>query len=98
MVQGEKGSGRHAAVPGISVAGKTGTVQNPHGEDHAVFIGFAPWPSPEIAISVFLENSGHGGEKAAPVAGRIFGYYFGTLSAENTIDEQTPETGGVASD
>jgi penicillin-binding protein 2 len=87
VVQGEKGSGRRAAVPGINVGGKTGTVQNPHGEDHSVFIGFAPWPSPEIAISVFLENSGHGGEKAAPLAGRVLGYYFGTLSAENTVNE-----------
>jgi penicillin-binding protein 2 len=107
-VQGEKGSGKRAAVPGISVAGKTGTVQNPHGEDHSVFIGFAPWPSPEIAISVFLENSGHGGEMAAPLAGRIFGYYFGTLTAENATagraletgseDEQAPEAGGDAGD
>ena len=103
VVQGEKGSGRRAAVPGINVGGKTGTVQNPHGEDHSVFIGFAPWPSPEIAISVFLENSGHGGEKAAPLAGRVLGYYFGTLSAQNTAngsveEEEAAEPVGGAGD
>ncbi|MDE7072407.1 MAG: penicillin-binding protein 2, partial [Bacteroidales bacterium] len=55
------GTARRAYIDTIPVCGKTGTSQNPHGKDHAVFIGFAPQDNPRIAISVFLENSGFGG-------------------------------------
>jgi penicillin-binding protein 2 len=58
------------------VAGKTGTSQNPHGEDHAWFVGYAPWNDPVIAVCVMVENAGHGGAVAAPMAGRILRYYF----------------------
>ncbi|MEJ7661816.1 MAG: penicillin-binding transpeptidase domain-containing protein [Hymenobacter sp.] len=50
------------------MAGKTGTVQNPHGFDHATFAAFAPANNPKIAIAVFIENSGFGGSAAAPPA------------------------------
>jgi penicillin-binding protein 2 len=53
---------------GISVAGKTGTVQNDEGDDHAAFIGFAPADKPRIAVAVYLENAGFGAEAAAPCA------------------------------
>jgi cell division protein FtsI/penicillin-binding protein 2 len=55
----------------VRVAGKTGTAQNPHGEDHALFAGFAPAEAPRIAFVVVVEHGGHGGETAAPVAARI---------------------------
>jgi len=61
---------------GISSAGKTGTAQNPHGKDHAWFIGFAPYESPEIAICVLVENGGSGGGVAAPIAGAYLKKYF----------------------
>jgi penicillin-binding protein 2 len=64
------------------VAGKTGTAQNPHGEDHAVFAAFAPVGAPEIAVAVVIENVGHGGEFAAPVAGAILRAYFGRGGGE----------------
>jgi penicillin-binding protein 2 len=63
------GTGRAAKVPGISVAGKTGTAQNPHGKSHAWFMGFAPFDDPKIAICVMVENVGYGGAFAAPIAG-----------------------------
>lgn len=63
------GTGGAARVPGINVAGKTGTAQNPHGKDHAWFIGFAPYENPKIAICVLVENAGYGGVYAAPIAG-----------------------------
>ena len=66
-----RGTGKAAAVKGIRVAAKTGTVQNPHGEDHAVFAGFAPVDAPRIAFAIVVENAGHGGEEAAPVAARL---------------------------
>ncbi|MGV9012672.1 MAG: penicillin-binding protein 2 [Flavobacteriales bacterium] len=62
------GTARLARIPGITVCGKTGTAQNPHGKDHAVFIAFAPMEDPKIAIAVYVENSGFGGTWAAPIA------------------------------
>ncbi|PIU65210.1 MAG: cell division protein FtsI [Armatimonadetes bacterium CG07_land_8_20_14_0_80_59_28] len=51
----------------FSVAGKTGTAQNPHGKAHAWFIGFAPVESPQVAVACVIENAGAGSKEAAPV-------------------------------
>jgi penicillin-binding protein 2 len=68
-VNGEAGStARIAKIPGITVCGKTGTAQNPHGEDHSIFIAFAPKDNPKIALAVYVENEGFGGTWAAPIA------------------------------
>jgi penicillin-binding protein 2 len=69
------GTGAAARIPGIEVAGKTGTAQNPHGKSHAWFIGFAPFEEPKIAICVLIENAGYGGSFAAPVAGLCMEQY-----------------------
>jgi len=58
----------NSAVPGVRFCGKTGTVQNPHGDDHSTFIGFAPKENPKIAIAVYVENSGYGSKFARPIA------------------------------
>ncbi|RZM13622.1 MAG: penicillin-binding protein 2, partial [Pedobacter sp.] len=55
-------------IDGIVMCGKTGTVQNPRGKNHSVFIGFAPRDNPKIAIAVIVENAGYGGSYAAPIA------------------------------
>lgn len=65
------GTGGAARVPGVRVAGKTGTAQNPHGQDHALFVCFAPADSPVVAVAVVVENAGHGGSVAAPRAGAL---------------------------
>jgi penicillin-binding protein 2 len=75
-VNEEGGTGRASAVSGVNVAGKTGTAQNPHGESHAWYIGFAPYESPHVAICVLVENGGSGGGVAAPIAGKILHQYF----------------------
>jgi len=62
------GTGGAARVPGVRVGGKTGTAQNPSGVDHALFICYAPIENPQIAIAVVVENGGHGGSTAAPIA------------------------------
>ena len=65
------GTGQAAKLPGVRVAGKTGTSENPHGKDHALFVCYAPADSPRFALAVVAENSGHGGSVAAPIAGRV---------------------------
>ena len=69
------GTGGAARIPGIVVAGKTGTAENPHGKSHAWFIGFAPFDNPKIAICVLVENVGYGGSFAAPIAGMCMEKY-----------------------
>ena len=70
------GSGRwYADVKGLDVAGKTGTSQNPHGQDHSWFISFAPLDNPKIAIAVLVENAGYGSVAAAPIASLIIEKY-----------------------
>ncbi|CUT00406.1 peptidoglycan glycosyltransferase [Candidatus Kryptobacter tengchongensis] len=76
VVNGSAGTGKGAKVEGINVAGKTGTAQNPHGNDHAWFIGFAPYENPEIAFAIIVENAGFGGAVAAPIAREIVKKYF----------------------
>lgn len=71
VVNSAGGTGKAAAVEGVTVAGKTGTAQNPHGDDHALFICFAPADDPVIAVAVIVENGGKGGSVAAPFAKRI---------------------------
>lgn len=62
------GTGRHYNIDSLQMCGKTGTVQNPHGRDHAIFIGFAPMENPKIAVAVVVENAGFGATWAAPMA------------------------------
>ena len=65
---GSGGTASIAAVPGLEICGKTGTAQNPHGDDHSVFICFAPKDNPKIAVAAFVENGGFGATWAAPIA------------------------------
>ena len=75
VVNGSGGTGFRAAIPGIKVCGKTGTSQNPHGEDHSVFIAFAPKDDPKIAIAVYVQNVGQGARAAASIAGLMMERY-----------------------
>ncbi len=83
----DEGTGRFSRIEDIEMAGKTGTVQNPHGENHSVFIAFAPKDDPEIAISVVIENSGYGATWAAPVASLMIEKYL-TRQVERKWFEQ----------
>lgn len=72
-----------AAIPGITVCGKTGTAQNPHGKDNSVFICFAPYENPKIAIAAYVENAGFGATWALPVASLMVEQYLtGSISPE----------------
>lgn len=83
-----EGSGRYYAnLPDIEVAGKTGTAQNPHGEDHGWFIAFAPLDDPQIAVAVLTENSGYGSISAAPIASLLIEKYLkGEIQREHVLD------------
>ncbi|MCF6365070.1 MAG: penicillin-binding protein 2 [Bacteroidales bacterium] len=70
-----EGTGYSAYTYGLDICGKTGTVQNPHGADHSIFIAFAPKDNPKIAISVYVENAGFGSTWAAPIAGLMIEKY-----------------------
>ena len=75
VVQEPGGTGGLARIAGIEAGGKTGTAQNPHGKDHAWFVGFAPFDHPRIAMAVLVENAGFGGSIAAPMAGQCMERY-----------------------
>ncbi len=62
------GSGIRGYLDSLKLAGKTSTVQNPHGEDHSGFMGFAPLDNPQISIAAYVENAGQGGRAAVSVA------------------------------
>ncbi len=69
MVQAvERGTGTAGALPGIQVAGKTGSAENQEGPPHAWFVAFAPAVQPRVAVSVLIEHGGQGGKAAAPIA------------------------------
>ena len=76
VVSDPQGTGGQARLDSISVAGKTGTAQNPHGKDHALFICFAPVDAPRIAVAVLVENAGHGSTAAAPIARKVLQSFF----------------------
>jgi len=77
------GTASIANIPGMEVCGKTGTSQNPHGEDHSVFFGFAPKENPKIAIAVYVENVGWGASYAAPIASLLMEKYLNNTVAPN---------------
>jgi penicillin-binding protein 2 len=77
------GTGAMSQIPGISICGKTGTSQNPHGANHSVFMAFAPKDNPRIAISVYIENGWQGATYAAPIASLIIEKYLNdTISSQ----------------
>jgi len=79
-----QGTGMLARVPGTEVCGKTGTSQNPHGDDHSLFVGFAPARNPLILVCIIVENAGHGGSVAAPIAGKIIKSYLSKMEQQQS--------------
>ncbi|MBV9277992.1 MAG: cell division protein FtsI, partial [Candidatus Eremiobacteraeota bacterium] len=65
------GTGTPAALPNVTVAGKTGTATNPAGASHSWFVCFAPAEAPRVAVAVIVENAGYGAAVAAPIARRV---------------------------
>jgi penicillin-binding protein 2 len=87
VFDGEHGTARFYKMDSIRQCGKTGTVQNPHGKDHSMFIAFAPYENPKIALAVIVENSGYGSTWAAPIASLLIEKYL-TGNVKRTRIEQ----------
>ena len=75
VVWGGGGTAKSLRRTKYRIGGKTGTSQNPHGNDHSWFVGVAPLWNPEIVIAAIVENAGHGSEVAAPAVGKIIDVY-----------------------
>src|SRR5690606_12972694 len=75
VVNSTSGTGYYSRISDIELCGKTGTVQNPHGADHSVFVAFAPRHNPKIAIAVVVENAGYGSTWSAPIASLMIEQY-----------------------
>ena len=89
LVVNGQGTARAIKLKNIVIAGKTGTAQNPHGKDHALFICFAPFKNPKIAIAVVIENVGFGATYAAPIAQKLVETYLGNDSTKQ--EENVPD-------
>jgi penicillin-binding protein 2 len=84
----KSGTATRAYLPDIRICGKTGTAENPHGEDHSIFIAFAPKENPKIAISVYVENAGYGGTWAAPIASLMIEKYLNDSISRPYVEER----------
>jgi len=92
-VNGGAGSTAYwARLKDIIICGKTGTAENPHGEDHSIFIAFAPKDDPQIAIAVFVENAGFGSSYAAPIASLLIEKYLTDTITRSWMEKRILET------
>lgn len=82
------GTARGSMVEGIQICGKTGTSENPHGQDHSIFIAFAPKDNPKIAIAVFVENGYWGARWAGPIATLMIEKYLNGKSSRPLVEER----------
>ena len=84
----ELGTSNSAKLNDIVICGKTGTAQNPHGEDHSIFIAFAPMDNPKIAIAVYVENGGWGSTWAVPIASLLIEEYLTDSISRPQLEEK----------
>ena len=87
----ELGTSNIAKMENITVCGKTGTAQNPHGEDHSIFIGFAPKDNPKIALAVYVENGGWGSTWAVPIASLMIEKYLNDTIERDWLEKKIVE-------
>ncbi|MDR3561102.1 MAG: penicillin-binding protein 2 [Negativicutes bacterium] len=80
----------------ISIAGKTGTVENPHGEDHGWFVAYAPFDNPTVVVAVLVEQGGFGSDSAAPIARKILEAAFNLPLHKDAADLMVEEEAAKA--
>ncbi|MFH1688435.1 MAG: penicillin-binding protein 2 [bacterium] len=71
VVEGDNGTARFLRNDVYTIGGKTGTAENPHGDNHSWFVGLAPLEDPQIVVAAIVENAGHGSDVAAPLVGAV---------------------------
>lgn len=81
------GTCRKAAFADVEVAGKTGTAQNPHGNDHSAFMGFAPYTDPQIAVCAYVENAGFGATYGVPIGSLVMEKYLKGNISRGSMEE-----------
>lgn len=91
VFEGAHGTARGSKIPGITAGGKTGTAQNPHGDNHSIFIAFAPVEDPQIALSIIIENGGYGSTWAAPIASLMMEKYIRGYSERPAVEKKMME-------
>ena len=92
---GSGGTASVAHVPGLNICGKTGTAQNPRGDDNSVFMCFAPMDHPKIAVAAYVENGGFGAAWAAPIASLMVEKYLnGEIAQGERKDLEARMRGG----
>jgi penicillin-binding protein 2 len=92
VVDGEHGTAKFLKNNLYTIAGKTGTAENPHGDNHSWFVAFAPVENPEIVIAAIVENAGHGSDVAAPLVRQVADVYFHRkINKSNIAYETLPE-------
>tara|TARA_Y100000385_G_scaffold74761_1_gene75612 strand:- start:2116 stop:3933 length:1818 start_codon:yes stop_codon:yes gene_type:complete len=84
----ELGTSNIAKMDDVTVCGKTGTAQNPHGKDHSIFIGFAPKDKPKIALAVYVENGGWGSTWAVPIGSLMIEKYINDTISRQYLEER----------
>jgi penicillin-binding protein 2 len=82
------GTAKWYQIEGITMSGKTGTVENPHGDDHSLYMAFAPAENPKIAIAVIIENAGFGSTWALPIASLMIEKYINGKTTRPEIEER----------
>ncbi|RME18820.1 MAG: penicillin-binding protein 2 [Candidatus Zixiibacteriota bacterium] len=92
VVEGKQGTARALRDPRYHFGGKTGTAQNPHGENHSWFVGVAPLDAPEIVVAAIVENAGEGSAVAAPLVKKILDAYMAKTDSTFALQAPNPET------
>ena len=87
VFENPRGTARGSRVNGIEICGKTGTAENPHGQDHSIFIAFAPKDNPKIAIAVFVENGYWGSRWAGPIASLMIEKYLNGATIRPWVEQ-----------
>ena len=91
VMQGESGTGRFSNLPELDIYAKTGTAQNPHGDDHAWFVGFVEDDRNPLAFAIIVENGGSGGATAAPIGKKLIKTYYDSFASNIALESHTEE-------
>jgi len=85
-----RGTAASIQIPGLAVAGKTGTAESPRGKPYAWFAGYAPADAPKLVVVAMVENAGYGAEFAGPIVQRVLEAAFGIAPAEPPAGDPKP--------